>query len=113
MLHYEETVVEVCIMWVFAVIVDVLNDGEFIVSQNGIKSNVTGYVKYREIYRVEFKNRMLVLYTRNSKKKYMIFFAKNEDYMQIERIYKFIDSKIKRVEEDIKDHKEFVEKFSK
>ena len=112
-IQFEETIIEVAFICVFAIIVDMINYGEFIVSEKGVKSKNIGFIKYREIYRLDLNNRTLTLYTRSEKKPYRINFAKNEDITQIDRIYKFIDSKVKRVEEDIKDHEEFVEKISK
>lgn len=112
-LNYEETIIEVCFMWVFALIIEVVNYGEFIVSEKGIKCKRTGYIQYKQIYRMELKNRNLILYTRKDKKPYLITFAKNEDYMQIEKVYKYIDSKIRRVEDYKVDYKSIEEKISK
>ena len=112
-MQFEETIIEVTFICVFAIIIDMINYGEFIVSEKGVKSKKIGFIKYKEIYRLDLDNRTLTLYTRNEKKPYKINFAKNEDMSQIDKIYKYIDAKIKRIEEDIKDHEEFVQKISK
>lgn len=112
-LQYEETIIEVTFICVFAIIIDMINYGEFIVSEKGDKTRHIGFLKYKEIYRLELENRTLTLYTRNTKKPYKINFAKNEDMSQIDKIYKYIDAKVKRVEEDIKEHEEFVQKILK
>ncbi len=112
-LELQETIIQVTFICVFAIIIDVLNNGEFIVSEKGVKSKNIGFIKYREIYRLELNERVLTFYTRTSKKTYRINFAKNEDYTQIKKVYKFMDSKVKRIEEDIKDNQEFAQKISK
>lgn len=112
-LQFQETIIQVSFMCVFAIIIDMINYGEFIVSEKGIKSKHTGFIRYKEIYRLSLDNRTLTLYARNHEKTYKINFAKNEDYAQIEKVYKFIDAKVKRVEEDRKEHEEFVNKISK
>ena len=112
-MQFEETIIEVTFICVFAIIIDMINYGEFIVSEKGVKSKKICFIKYKEIYRLDLDNRTLTLYTRNEKKPYKINFAKNEDMSQIDKIYKYIDAKIKRIEEDIKDHEEFVQKISK
>jgi len=112
-LELQETIIQVTFICVFAIIIDVLNNGEFIVSEKGVKSRNTGFIRYREIYRLDLDERVLTFYTRNSKKPYKINFAKNEDYIQIKKVYKFIDSKVRRIEEDIKDNEEFARKISK
>ena len=112
-MQFEETIIEVTFICVFAIIIDMINYGEFIVSEKSVKSKKIGFTKYKEIYRLDLDNRTLTLYTRNEKKPYKINFAKNEDMSQIDKIYKYIDAKIKRIEEDIKDHEEFVQKISK
>lgn len=112
-LQFQETIIQVSFMCVFAIIIDMINYGEFIVSEKGIRSKHTGFIRYKEIYRLSLDNRTLTLYARNHEKPYKINFAKNEDYKQIEKVYKFIDAKVKRVEEDRKEHEEFVNKISK
>ena len=112
-LEYEETIIQVTFIIVFSIIVDMLNFGEFTVSTKGIKSKDIKFIRYKDIYRTEFKDRTLTIYTRTSKKPYRINFAKNEDYTEIEKAYKYIDAKVKKVEEDIKEHEDFVEKISK
>lgn len=112
-LQFQETIIQVTFMCVFAIIIDMINYGEFIVSEKGIKTKDLGFIRYKEIYRLSLDNRMLTLYTRNHKKPYKVNFAKNEDYAEIEKVYKFIDAKVKRVEEDRKEHEEFVNKISK
>lgn len=112
-LQFQETIIQVTFMCVFAIIIYMINYGEFIVSEKGIRSKHTGFIRYKEIYRLSLDNRMLILYTRNHKKPYKVNFAKNEDYAEIEKVYKFIDAKVKRVEEDRKEHEEFVNKISK
>lgn len=112
-LQFEETIIEVTFICVFAIIIEMLNYGEFIVSEKGVKSKQIGFIKFKEIYRLELENRTLTLYTRSEKKPYKINFSRKEDMSQIDNVYKYIDAKVKRVEEDIKDHQEFVEKISK
>lgn len=112
-LQFQETIIQVTFMCVFAIIIDMINYGEFIVSEKGIKAKDLGYIRYKEIYRLSLDNRTLTLYTRNHKKPYKVNFAKNEDYAEIEKVYKFIDAKVKRVEEDRKEHEDFVNKISK
>lgn len=104
---FEETIIEVCFMWVFATIIGIVNYGEFRVSEKGIKCKSIGYIKYRQVYRMKLNNRTLILYTRKNKKPYIIKFAKNEDYIQIDRVYKYIDSKIRRVEDYEIDYSKF------
>lgn len=112
-LQYKETVIQVTFIIVFAIIVDMLNFGEFTVTTKGIKGKNIKFIRYKDIYRTEFKDRTFIIYTITSKKPYMINFAKNEDYTEIEKAYKYIDSRVKKVEEDRKEHEEFVEKISK
>lgn len=112
-LQFQETIIQVTFMCVFAIIIDMINYGEFIVSEKGIRSKHTGFIRYKEIYRLSLDNRTLTVYTRNHEKPYKVNFAKNEDYAEIEKVYKFIDAKVKRVEEDRKEHEEFVNKISK
>ena len=110
-LKYQESIIQACIILGFAFIIDVLNSGELTVSEKGINSNVTGFIKYKIIYRVELKNRILYIYEREDKKPYKIRFSLSEDTMQIENAYKFIEGKLKRLEEEYKDEKEYSEKF--
>lgn len=112
-LGYNEAVIEVTFIWVFAVILDMLNYEEFTITTKGLKSKDIGFIKYKDIYRTELKSRTLTIYTRIQKKPYRINFARKEDIADIEKGYKYIDSRVKRVEEDIKEHKEFIEKISK
>ena len=110
-LSFEETIIEVCFMWVFALIIEVLNYEELTVSERGVKSKKTGFLQYKQIYRMELKNRTLILYTRKDKNPYIITLAKNEDYKQIEKVYKYIDSKIRRVEDYKVDYKKIQNNF--
>ena len=110
-LKYQESVIQAFLILGFAFIIDVLNSGELTVSEKGINSNVTGFIKYKIIYRVELKNRILYIYEREDKKPYKIRFSLSEDTMQIENAYKFIEGKLKRLEEEYKDEKEYSEKF--
>lgn len=112
-LGYQETIIEVTFIFVFAIIMNMINCGELVVSDKGISSKFIGYIKYNEIYRTEFENRILLVYTRKLKKPIKIVFAENEDYKLIEKSYRYIDSKVKRIEEDTKEHEEYVKKYLK
>lgn len=112
-LQYQETIIQVTFIIVFAIIIDMLNLGEFVVFTKGIKSKAIKFIRYKDIYRTEFRDRTFVIYTRTSKRPYRINFAKNEDYIDIEKAYKYIDSRVKKVQEDKKEHEEFIEKISK
>ena len=74
-LQFQETIIQVSFMCVFAIIIDMINYGEFIVSEKGIKSKHTGFIRYKEIYRLSLDNRTLTLYARNHEKTYKINFA--------------------------------------
>ncbi len=108
-----ETIIQVTFIIVFAIIVDMINLGEINISNKGIKGKEIKFIRYKDIYRTEFKARTLVMYTRASKKPYRINFAKNEDYAEIEKAYKYIDAKVEKIEEDRKEHEAFIEKISK
>lgn len=111
-LRYEETIIQVTFICVFAIIVNMMNYGEFAVSEKGVKSNKTGFVRYTDIYRLSLDDKILMLYSRNSKRPFRIHFSATEDQSEINKIYKYIDSKVKRSEEDRKEHQEFIKKIS-
>ena len=48
-MQFEETIIEVTFICVFAIIIDMINYGEFIVSEKGVKSKKIGFIKYKEI----------------------------------------------------------------
>lgn len=109
---YQETVIQVTFMVVFAIIINSLNYGELVISEKGIATKSIGFLKYNKIYRVELKKRTLVIYNKEREKPYRIMCVVNEDIKQIQKVYKYIDSKIKRIEEDEKDMKEIIERYS-
>lgn len=110
-LKYKESIIQSLLISVFAFAIDSVNTGELVITEKGLTCKVFGFVKYSKIYRLELKGRTLYLYTRENTKPYKIFFSASEDSKSIENAYKFIDSKIKRIEEEEKTHKEYVEKF--
>ena len=93
-LQFQETIIQVTFMCVFAIIIDMINYGEFIVSEKGIRSKHTGFIRYKEIYRLSLDNRTLTVYTRNHEKPYKVNFAKNEDYADASRLYLELEDKM-------------------
>ena len=110
-LKYQETIIEVMLIGIFAIIVDVLNSGEIVITEKGITSKVTGFVRYSKIYRLELKSNIFYIYTREREKPYKIIFSISEDKKSIENAYKFIDSKVKKITEENKEHQEYIEKY--
>lgn len=110
-LKYQESIIQSLIILVFVVIIDSLNSGELIVTEKGITCKVTGFIRYSKIYRLTMKKRVLYIYTRERTKPYKIAFSVSEDPKLIENAYRFIDAKVKRIEEDNKDHKEYMDKY--
>lgn len=110
-LRYQESVVQSLIIVVFVIVIDALNSGEMMVTEKGISSKVTGFIKYSKIYRLTIKGRNLYIYTRDRKTPHRVTFALSEDPKLIESTYRFVDAKIKRIEEETKDHEEYVEKY--
>ena len=110
-LGYEETIIEATFILIFSVIINVFNYGELLITEKGISADLMGFVKYSEIYRTEFKDKILYVYTRKLTKPIKIIFAENEDSKLIEKSYRYIDSKVKKIEEDIKEHEEYIKKY--
>lgn len=110
-IKYQESVLQAFIILVFVFVVDALNSREMIVTEKGITTKKSGFIKYSKMYRIELKKRMLYIYTRDRKTPYRINFALTEDPKLIENTYKFIDSKVKGIVEEEKEHKEYVEKY--
>ena len=110
-IKYQETIIEALLIAVFALIIDSINSGTIEISDKGLTCKVFGFMKYNKIYRLKLKNRVLYLYTRDRQKPYKIIFSITEDIKIIEKAYKLIDSKVKRIEEEDKERKEYVEKF--
>lgn len=110
-IKYQESVLQAFIILVFVFVVDALNSGEMLVTEKGITTKESGFIKYSKIYRVELKRRMLYVYTRDRKTPYRITFALSEDPKLVENTFKFVDSRVNRIVEEEKDHKEYVEKY--
>ena len=110
-LKYQESVVQALIIGVFAIIVDALNSGEMVVTEKGITTKVTGFIKYSKISELELKNKVLYISLKESSKPYRITFALTEDQKLIENTFKYMDSKVKKIEEENSEHQEYVEKY--
>ena len=110
-LRYQESVVQSLIIVVFVIVIDALNSGELVVTEKGISSKVTGFIKYSKMYRLEKNGRIIYIYTRDRKTPHKITLALSEDPKLVENTYKYIDAKIKGIEEETKDHQEYVEKY--
>lgn len=110
-IRYQESVLQAFIILVFVFVVDAINSAEMIVTEKGITTRGTGFIKYSKMYRVELKKRMLYIYTRDREHPYKITFALSEDPKLVQNTYKSIDSKVKRIMEEEKDHQEYVEKY--
>ena len=110
-LGYEETIIESTFILIFSVIINVFNYGELRINEKGISTDLIGCIKYSEIYKVEIKERIMFVYTKKNKKTIKIIFSNNEDYKLIEKSYKYIDSKVKTIEADTREHEEYVKKY--
>lgn len=110
-LRYQESIIQALLIGVFAFVVDSINSGEMVVSEKGITAKVLGFIKYSKISKFELKNRILYVYTKENNKPYRIVFSISEDQKIIENTYKFIDSKVKTIEEEEKEHQEYVENY--
>ena len=107
---YQETIIQSLLIAVFAFIIDAINSGEMIVTEKGITCKTIGFLKYSNIDKVEKKGKVMYLYSKENKR-HKIFFAQSEDLKTIENAYRFIDSKVKIIEEDNREHQEYVENF--
>ena len=110
-LKYQETIIEVMLIAVFAIILDALNSGEMVITEKGITTKQTKFIRYSKIDKVEYKTRILYLYVKERKKPFKIIFSKSENQKSIENVYKFIDSKVKKISEEEKEQQEYVEKY--
>lgn len=110
-LDYEETIIQASFIVVFAVIIDLLNLGELVISESGIRTKALGFVKFSKIYRIKFDKRLLTIYVRDKAKPYRIYISKREDYRLVERAIRFIEAKIKKIEDDSKEHEEYINNY--
>lgn len=93
-----EAIIEACIIAVVYIIFEYLNSDVTKINSKGIKNSKYGYIDWKKIYRVQRKDNLILLYTKEKKKPYKIFVTKAEDPMEISRAYKYILSKIKSSE---------------
>lgn len=110
-IKYQESVLQAFIILVFVFVVDAINSGEMLVTEKGITTKRTGFIKYSKMYRVELKRRVLYIYTRDKNIPYRITLALTEDQKLVHNTFKYIDSKVKGITEEEKDHKDYVEKY--
>lgn len=110
-IKYQESVLQAFIILVFVVVVDAINSGEMVVTEKGITTKRTGFIKYSKIYRLELKKRVLYVYTRDRKTPCKITVALTQDEKVLENTFKYMDSKVKGIAEQEKEHKEYVEKY--
>ena len=108
---YQETIIQSLLIAVFACIIDVINSGEMIVTEKGITCKMLGFIKYSKISKIEQKGKLLYIYSENNKKPCKIIFSSLEDKKNIENAYRYIESKVKTIEEENKEHQEYVENF--
>ena len=110
-LKYQESIIESLFIIVFAIIVNVLNSGEMIVTEKGITTKVTKFLKYSQVQKIIFKNRILYVYTKDRNKPYRIVFSIYEDKKLINKAYYYIDSKIQIIKEEEREHQEYINNY--
>lgn len=97
-IHNSEVIVETCIMFVVYVIFEYLNYDTTTVTSKGIKSGKYGFIKWKDVYRIQRKERIIYIYTKEKEKPYRIIVNKSEDKLEIDRVYKYMFSKVKAPE---------------
>ena len=110
-LGYQETIIQVLLIVTFVIIIDAINSSEIVITEKGITLKSLGFIKYGKIYRLKKEKNILYIYDRELKKPHKVIFSMSEDKKMIENAYRYIDSKIKTIEEENKEHQEYVENF--
>ncbi len=94
-LHNSEVIIQTCIMFVVYAIFEYINYDITYVSSRGIKCGKFKNISWKDIYRIEKKERVVLVYTKEVEKPYKIVLSKYEDSQEIAKAYKYMLSKIK------------------
>ena len=93
-LHNSELIVQTCIMFVIYVVFENINYDIMNVSKSGFKCEKYGFVNWDDLKKIERKDKVFILYSKTLEKPYKIFVNKIEDNREIDRIYKYMLSKV-------------------
>ena len=93
-LHNSEVILQTCIMFVVCIVFEYINYDLIIITDKGLKCEKYGFLFWKDMRLIKKDNRIFYIYTKNNRKPYKLIMKKTEDNMEIERAFKFINSKI-------------------
>lgn len=92
--HNSELIVQTGIMFVTYIIFEYINYDYTNISPKGISSQKFGFINWKDISKIKRKDRIFLVYVKEQEKPYKIIVKKVEDNIEIERVYKYMLSKI-------------------
>lgn len=92
--HNSELIVQTGIMFVTYIIFEYINYDYTNISPKGISSQRFGFISFKDISKIKRNDRIFLIYIMEQNKPYKIIVKKVEDNIEIERVYKYMISKI-------------------